>query len=91
MEKLLTKIELTVKIIADNVIDLLWSPIWTVYNIINQSISVWQQKEEPEEEPEEPEQPTIVTQYPSANEGKFAEECELPVARKRIGFRDYDN
>ena len=89
MEKLLTKIELTVKIIADNLIDLLWSPIWTVYNIINQSISVWKQQEE--EEPEEPEQPTIVTQYPSANEGKLVEECELPVARKRIGFKSYDN
>lgn len=91
MEKLLTKIELTVKIIADNVIDLLWSPIWTVYNIINQSISVWQQKEEPEEEPEEPEQPTIVTQYPSVNEGRYSDECDYPIGHKRIGFKQYES
>ena len=91
MEKLLTKIELTVKIIADNVIDLLFSPVWCVYNIINQSISVWKQQEEEEPEPEEENGVPVVTQYPSVNEGRYSDECELPVARKRIGFKSYDN
>lgn len=89
MQQIIANIELTVKIIFDNLIDLVWSPIWTVYNIVNQSISVWKQQEE--EEPEEPEQPTIVTQYPSANEGKLAEECDYPIGHKRIGFRQYDS
>ncbi len=44
-----------------------------------------------EEEPEEPEQRTIVTQYPSANEGKLAEECDYPIGHKRIGFKQYDS
>lgn len=89
MQQIIANIELTVKIIFDNLIDLVWSPIWTVYNIVNQSISVWKQQEE--EEPEEPEQPTIVTQYPSANEGKLAEECDYPIGHKRIGFIQYDS
>ena len=91
MEKLLTKIELTVKIIADNVIDLLWSPIWTVYNIVNQSISVWKQQEEEEEEPEEENIAPVVSQYPSTNEGKLAEECDYPIGHKRIGFKQYES
>lgn len=89
MQQIIANIELTVKIIFDNLIDLVWSPIWCVYNIVNQSISVWNQQEE--EEPEESEQPTIVTQYPSANEGKLAEECDYPIGHKRIGFKSYDN
>lgn len=90
MEKLLTKIELTVKIVLDNLIDLLFSPVWCIYNIVNQSISVWQQQEEEEPEPEEENGAPVVTQYPSVNEGRYPEDCELPVARK-IGFRNYDN
>lgn len=89
MQQIIANIELTFKIIIDNLIDLVWSPIWTVYNIVNQSISVWKQQEE--EELEEPEQPTIVTQYPSVNEGKLAEECDYPIGHKRIGFRQYDS
>jgi len=90
METVILKIQRTVKTLADNLIDLLFAPILTVYSIVNQSISVWKQQEE--EEPEEPEQTTIVTQYPSANEGKFADECCYPIGykRKRIGFRNYD-
>lgn len=44
-----------------------------------------------EEEPEEPEHLTNVTQYPSANEGKLAEECDYPIGHKRIGFKQYEN
>lgn len=90
MEKLLTKIEVTVKIVLDNLIDLLWSPVWCVYNIVNQSISVWKQEEE-EEEPEEENTAPVVSQYPSTNEGKLAEEWDYPIGHKRIGFKSYDN
>ena len=91
MQKIITNIELTVKSIFDNLIDLVWSPVWCIYNIVNQSISVWQQQEEEEPELEEPEQPTIVTQYPSANEGKLADECDYPIGHKRIGFKQYES
>lgn len=89
MQQIIANIELTVKIIFDNLIDLVWSPIWTVYNIINQSISVWKQQEE--EEPEEENITPVVSQYPSTNEGKLAEECDYPIGHKRIGFRQYDS
>lgn len=89
MEKLLTKIELTFKIIFDNLIDLVWSPVWCIYNIVNQSISVWQQQEE--EEPEEENGSPIVTQYPSVNEGRYSDECDYPIGHKRIGFRQYES
>lgn len=91
MEKLLTRIELTVKIVFDNLIDLVWSPVWCIYNIINQSISVWQQKEEPEEEPEEENGAPVVTQYPSVNEGRYSDECDYPIGHKRIGFKQYES
>lgn len=91
MEKLLTKIELTVKIVLDNLIDFLFSPVWCVYNIINQSISVWKQQEEEEPEPEEENGAPVVTQYPSTHEGYMADECDYPIGHKRIGFKSYDN
>ena len=90
MQQIIANIELTVKIIFDNLIDLVWSPIWCAYNIVNQSISVWKQEEEPEE-PEEENIAPVVSQYPSTNEGKLAEECDYPIGHKRIGFRQYDN
>lgn len=91
MEKLLTKIEVTVKIVLDNLIYLLFSPVWCLYNIINQSIGVWQQQEEEEPEPEEENGAPVVTQYPSVNEGRYSDECDYPIGHKRIGFKSYDN
>ena len=91
MQKIIANIELTVKIIFDNLIELVWSPIWCVYNIVNQSISVWKQEEEPDEEPEEENGAPVVTQYPSVNEGRYSDECDYPIGHKRIGFKSYDN
>lgn len=88
METVILKIQRTVKTLADNLIDLMFAPILTVYNIVNQSINVWKQQEE--EEPGEPEQTTNVTQYPSVNEGNIGTFIYPMCKRKRIGYRNYD-
>ena len=84
---IIQKIELCIKTVLDNALDLVFAPVWFFYNVITGIIQIINT----EPEPEEPEQPTIVTQYPSANEGKLAEECDYPIGHKRIGFKSYDN
>lgn len=87
MEKLieiLTNILASIQVICNAVLSLLFQPLFYLISIIQGIIEVWQQ-EECIEPPVEGQQ---VTQYPSANEGKFAEECELPIGRQRIGFKN---
>ena len=91
MEKLLTRIELTAKIALDNLTDLLFSPVWCIYNIVNQSISVWKRQEDEEPEIEEENGSPVVTQYPSVNEGRYSDECDYPIGHKRIGFKQYES
>ena len=57
METVLLKIELTIKTVVDNLIDLLFAPIWCVYNIVTQTIEVWQSEVESDDEEEEDNKP----------------------------------
>ena len=60
METVLLKIELTIKTVVDNLIDLLFAPVWCLYNIVSQTIEVWQsevESEDNEEEDNKPKQP----------------------------------
>lgn len=57
METVLLKIELTIKTVVDNLIDLLFAPIWCLYNIVSQTIEVWQSEVESDDEEEEDNKP----------------------------------
>lgn len=57
MENIILKIQLTIKTVVDNLVDLVFSPIWCLYNIVTQTIEVWQSEVEEEEEEETKPQP----------------------------------
>ena len=57
METVILKIQLTIKTLADNLIDLLFAPIWCLYNIVSQTIEVWQSEVESDDEEEEDNKP----------------------------------
>lgn len=72
----------SVQVIADVLINLVFQPVFALITIVQSLIEIWtpEPKEETEQQPQQQ-----VTVYPSANEGKYAEECDYPVAHK-IGF-----
>lgn len=57
METVILKIQLTVKTVLDNLTDLVFYPVWCLYNIVTQTIEVWQSEVEEEEEEETKAQP----------------------------------
>lgn len=63
MESVILKIQLTVKTVLDNFTDLVFSPVWCLYNIVTQTIEVWRSEvvsnEEEEEGPQQPEHHAI--------------------------------
>ena len=90
MEKLieiLTNIVASIQVICNAVLSLLFQPLFYLISIIQGIIEVWQEEEPVGEFEAEPPQQQV-TVYPSANEGKYAEECELPIGRPRIGFKN---
>lgn len=93
MEKLnqiLINIQSSIQYIVDAVIGLAFQPLYIILAIIQAFIEIWSNEEETEQEIElEPQ--SNVTTYPSTNEGKYAEECELPIGRQRIGFHINEN
>lgn len=74
----------SVQVIVDVLINLVFQPVFAVLTVIQNLIQIWSPEEEEETE-QEPQQ--TVTTYPSTNEGKYPEECEYPIGRQRIGFR----
>ena len=76
----------SVQVIVDVLINLVFQPVFAVLTIIQSLIEIWSL--EPEEETEQQPQQNV-TVYPSANEGKYAEECDLPACNEEhhIGFR----
>ena len=76
----------SIQVIVDVLINLIFQPVFAVLTIVQSLIEIW--SPEPEEETEQEPQQTV-TVYPSANEGKYAEDCDLPACDEehRIGFR----
>jgi hypothetical protein len=74
----------SVQVIVDVLINLAFQPVFALITIIQSLIEIW--SPEPEEETEQQPQQTVTT-YPSTNEGKYPEECDYPIGRQRIGFR----
>lgn len=76
----------SVQVIVDVLINLVFQPVFAVLTIIQSLIEIW--SPEPEEETEQEPQHTV-TVYPSANEGKYPEDCDLPACEEEhhIGFK----
>lgn len=74
----------SVQVIVDVLINLVFQPVFAVLTIIQNLIEIWSATPEEEQEPQQ-----TVTVYPSANEGKYAEDCDLPACDEehRIGFK----
>lgn len=75
----------SVQVIVDVLINLVFQPVFALITIVQSLIEIW--SPEDKEEGQEPQQ--TVTVYPSTNEGKYAEECELPACDEEhhIGFK----
>ena len=75
----------SVQVIVDVLINLVFQPVFALITIVQSLIEIW--SPEDEEEGQEPQQ--TVTVYPSANEGKYAEDCDLPACDEEhhIGFK----
>ena len=85
VNQILINIQSSIQYIVDAVIGLLFQPLYAIVAIIQALIEIWSPEPVEEETDQEPQQ--TVTTYPSTNEGKYPEECEYPLGRQRIGFR----
>lgn len=80
----------SVQIIVDVLINLIFQPVFAVLTIIQNLIQIWSaDASEDVNEDESEQQQQQYTVYPSANEGKYAEECDLPACDEEhhIGFK----
>lgn len=76
----------SVQVIVDVLINLVFQPVFAVLTIIQSLIEIWSATDETEEDGE-----PQVTQYPSTNVGRFADEVEYPIGRNKIGFHINEN
>ena len=81
---LIQKAYLIIHLILEKFLELAYSPVWTVYEIINGTIDIIKIKPEPQGEETEPEPQPNVQTFPSTNENREGEQY-LP-----IGFKHYD-
>lgn len=89
VNQILINIQSSIQYIVDAVIGLLFQPLYAIVAIIQAMVEIWSNEEEPEQEIElEPQQPNVTT-YPSTNEGRYADEVELPACNEEhhIGFK----
>ena len=90
MEKVvyyITLIMSALQIMANNLISLVFQPLYFILQTI-QNINELLHPVEPELEQNAGDSTPQVTVYPSANEGKYAEECDLPACEEHhIGFK----
>lgn len=88
LNRILVNIQSSIQYIVDAVIGLLFQPLYAIVAIIQALIEIWSGdvNEDVNEDAGEQQQYTV---YPSANEGKYAEECELPACNEEhhIGFK----
>ena len=87
MEKLidiLSKILASIQVVFNGVLSFIFQPLFYLITIIQGIIDVWSEEEE-EFEAEQPQQ--NVTVFPSTNENRYAEECDLPACDHKIGYR----
>ena len=87
IQEYITKIEQSIQCVLCYLLNLCFQPVYCLLSIIQGIIDIWDIENiiDPEEEPQQ----SQYTVYPSANEGKYAEDCDLPACDEehRIGFR----
>ena len=81
LNEILQKIAASVQVVLDGVLNLAFQPLFYLLAIIEGIIEVWTADEDNEEYEEQPQ----VTQLPSTNAGRYAEEVDYPLGR--IGFK----
>ena len=88
INQILINIQSSIQYIVDAVIGLAFQPLYVILAIIQTIVEIWSGdvSEDVNEDVNEQQQYTV---YPSANEGRYPEECELPACDEEhhIGFK----
>lgn len=87
VNEIISNIANSVQLIVDVLLGLCFQPIYAITTIIQNLIEIWSGdvNEDVNADVNEQQQYTI---YPSANEGRYAEEVELPACEEHhIGFK----
>lgn len=83
LNEIIERIQTTIQAIIDGLVSLAFQPVYFLLAIIESIVNIWTDSDEEtdivQDEPQ-------VAQYPSPNEGRYAEECDYPVAHK-IGYK----
>ena len=88
IQEIITKIEQSIQCVLCYLLNLCFQPIYCLLQIVQGIIDIW--SEDVNEDANEQQQQYTV--YPSANEGKYAEDCELPACEEHhIGFKINQN
>ena len=89
VNQILINIQSSIQYIVDAVIGLLFQPLYVILAIIQAMVEIWSNGDVSEDVNEDVNEQQQYTVYPSANEGKYAEECELPACNEEhhIGFK----
>lgn len=87
LQEIITKIEQSIQCVLCYLLNLCFQPIYCILQIVQGIIDIWTAEDEVEEPVQQPQQ--TITTYPSTNEGRYADEVELPACDKEhhIGFR----
>ena len=83
IQEIITKIEQSIQCVLAYVLNLLFQPIYCILQIVQGIMDVWEVDTDVPEEEQRPQ----VTQFPSPNEGKYAEDCDLPACDHKIGYK----
>lgn len=83
IQEILTKIEQSLQCVLMYLLNLAFQPIYCILQIVQGILDVWEADTEVQEEEQRPQ----VTQFPSTNEGKYAEEVEYPACDHKIGYK----
>ena len=88
VNQILINIQSSIQYIVDAVIGLAFQPLYVIVAIIQSLIEIWSGDVSEDVNEDAGEQQQQYTVYPSTNEGKYAEECELPACEEHhIGFK----
>lgn len=88
LNEIIERIQTTIQAVVDGVMSLAFQPVYFLLAIIESIVNIWTDSdEETDTVQDEPQQQ--VAQYPSPNEGRYAEECDYPVCNEEhhIGFK----
>lgn len=76
----------SVQVVVTVLINLVFQPVFAVLTIIQSLIEIWSADVNEDVNEDAGEQQQQYTVYPSTNEGRYPEECDYPIGRRRIGF-----